>query len=147
LLALTAAACVHPPRSEFPAIIGGAVHAPTQGPAASGAPIDDAPPGPLRLSDGTIVKEQGGLRWQVVVHNPTSSPFGVTLVLTVVDADGQLRESDNVSFRIGSGETREVSRVAPAPGPAPPAHAGSWQIESWVRVLEAPDRRTLRGTG
>lgn len=108
----------------------------------TGEPTPDSPLGPLRLRQAWVRSSEPGTRWHVAIENPTTSPFGVTIVLRLVDADGTTGAWDSVSFELERGETREIDREV---GAVPPA-IGGWSLEAWVRVLPAPDRRTLGGT-
>lgn len=142
LLALLSVGCVHPPASRFPATLAGPVTA-IEEPLSSGEATPDAPYGPLRLGNAWVRSTAAGHRWHLQVENPTTSPFGVTIVLRLLDAGGATRASDSVSFAIGRHDVREIEREL---AEAPPGVTG-WRLDAWVRVLPAPDRRTLGGTG
>jgi hypothetical protein len=112
-----------------------------------GTAAADAPLGPLELKRAWVRKEGGDALWHVAVANPTSSGFGVTVVVRLLGPSGETAASDAISFELGRGAEREVeSTVAVATSDAA-SSAASWRIEAWVRVLPAPDRRTLGGTG
>lgn len=144
LLAVFAAACVHPPESRFPAVLRGPVlHADAE--LVTGAAALDAPLGPLELSRAWVRQQGQELRWHVVVANPTASGFAVTIVVRMLDASGGTTASDTLSFELRRGDEREIDARIPARDPA--GAASAWRIEAWVRVLAAPDRRTLGGTG
>lgn len=144
-LAFLMAACNRPAAPVGPALLSGTVAGPGQEAAIGQAPLD-APQGPLHLRQASTRIDGQDVIWEVEVTNPSSERLGVTLVLRLTDAEGELLAHDELSFLLGGGESLHVREPmdtdAATLGPD-----SRWQLESWARRLPPPEQRLPRVSG
>lgn len=137
-----ASACVSTPRPVGPTTLEGQLPAPQAGAGADAQRAPDAVDGPLRILEPRFAwthasPTASAYRWSCTVENPSQSPFLVTVVMQLLDAQGRSVATSNQSFRLADEDRFPVEGDGQV-GQELARRVAGWRLEYWVRVPPRP---------